>query len=95
MKTESKMMLQLMQTKTKVNAKLKIKWYDMQDNNKIKIKYFAKSKGQDDTHVGATSPSLGVCISWWWRLSYELPSTSSLAMAPENLANASTRLRLP
>jgi hypothetical protein len=36
----------------------------MQDNNKTKIKYFANLKGQDDTNVGATSPSLGVCTSW-------------------------------
>jgi hypothetical protein len=36
----------------------------MQDNNKTKIKYFENLKGQDDTHVGATSLSLGVCTSW-------------------------------
>jgi hypothetical protein len=36
----------------------------MQDNNKTKIKYFGNLKGQDDAHVGATSPSLGVCTSW-------------------------------
>jgi hypothetical protein len=36
----------------------------MQDNNKIKIKYFANLKGQYDAHVGATYPSLGVCTSW-------------------------------
>jgi hypothetical protein len=29
-----------------------------------KKKYFANLKGQDDTHVGATSPSLSVCTSW-------------------------------
>jgi hypothetical protein len=32
----------------------------MQDNNKTKIKYFTNLKGQDDAHVGANSPSLGV-----------------------------------
>jgi hypothetical protein len=37
---------------------------NMQDNNKTKIKCFANLKGQDNTHVGATSPSLGVCTSW-------------------------------
>jgi hypothetical protein len=37
---------------------------NMQDFNKTKIKYFANLKGQDDNHVGATSPSLGVCTSW-------------------------------
>jgi hypothetical protein len=37
---------------------------DMQDNNKTKIKYFANLKLQDDTHIGATSPILGVCTSW-------------------------------
>jgi hypothetical protein len=36
----------------------------MQDNNKRKIKYFPNLKGQDDTHGGATSPSLGICTSW-------------------------------
>jgi hypothetical protein len=36
----------------------------MQDKNKTKIKYSANLKGQDDSHVGATSPSLGVCTSW-------------------------------
>jgi hypothetical protein len=29
-----------------------------------KKKYFANLKELDDTHVGATSPSLGVCTSW-------------------------------
>jgi hypothetical protein len=36
----------------------------MQDNKKTKIKYVANQKGQDDTHVGTTSPSLGVYTSW-------------------------------
>ena len=36
---------------------------DMQDNNKTK-KWFEGKAGQDDAHVGATSPSLGVCTSW-------------------------------
>jgi hypothetical protein len=57
---------------------------DMQDNNKIKIKYVANLKGQDDTHVGATSPSLGVCTNWWWRFLASNPSTSSPVMVPEN-----------
>jgi hypothetical protein len=44
----------------KVNAKLKIKMIC----KTITKKYFANLKGQDDTHVGATSPRLGVCTSW-------------------------------
>ena len=34
----------------------------MQDNNKKKM--LEGKDGQDDAHVGATSPSLGVSTSW-------------------------------
>ena len=56
-------------TNAKQNAKLKIKYANRnlkmicktktKQNNLLEGKY-----GQDDAHVGATSPSLGVSTSW-------------------------------
>ena len=36
----------------------------MQDKNKTKNNFLEGKDGQDDAHVGATSPSLGVSTSW-------------------------------
>ena len=56
-------------TNAKQNAKLKIKY----SNRNLKMLCKIKTKqnkllegreGQDDAHVGATSPSLGVSTSW-------------------------------
>ena len=56
-------------TNAKQNAKLKIKYANR--NLKMICKTITKQNkllegkdGQDDAHVGATSPSLGVSTSW-------------------------------
>ena len=56
-------------TNAKQNAKLKIKYANQ--NLKMLCKTETKQNnllegkdGQDDAHVGATSPSLGVSTSW-------------------------------
>ena len=56
---------------TTQNAKLKIKYAKRNIKMICKIKtkqnkMFEGKDGQNDAHVGATSPILGVSRSWWW-----------------------------
>ena len=56
-------------TNAKQNAKLKIKYANRNLNMICKTitkqnKLLEGKDGQDNSHVGATSPSLGVSISW-------------------------------
>ena len=56
-------------TNAKQNAKLKIKYANRNLNMICKTKTKQNSllegkDGQDDAHVGATSPTLGVSTSW-------------------------------
>ena len=54
-------------TNAKQNAKLKIKYANRNLNARQKTKQnkmLEDKDGQDDAHVGATSPSLGVSTSW-------------------------------
>ena len=56
-------------TNEKQNAKLEIKYANRNPNMICKRitkqnKLFEGKYGQDDAHVGATSPSLGVSTSW-------------------------------